>query len=301
MASPGSVGGSDAAKAYAMARLAQLGQSNQWPALLTLWDHESGWNPNAVNSIGAMGIPQAYGHGPVFGIGAAYYKQQVDWGLNYIEQVYGGPAAAWAQWRKPDGSGSYASGGIVPGTGTGDTVPAMLTPHEAVLTQAEWKAIKALSAANVAKYLKALADASTALVTKLTTFVQDQQQYRDTLRGTLSQGSTFSDVLGQSGTVGDVKTLLTGKLGDIRKFATKVIALRKQGWPGAIIRDVSDAGVTLGAQYADLLLGASNVDRGDLIGLAKALGGAQLGTANLTTQLTSGTAGLTSPGTRGAG
>lgn len=107
-----SPGGSDAAKAYAIASLSKYGWGmDQWPPLDTLWAHESGWNPYAQNSIGAYGIPQAYGHGNVFALGD--YHAQVDWGLNYIKQAYGSPAAAWAQWYKPDGSGSYAEGGPV--------------------------------------------------------------------------------------------------------------------------------------------------------------------------------------------
>lgn len=68
---------------------------DQWPSLQALWMQESGWNANAVNpSSGASGIPQALGHGNVFGLGDA--PAQIAWGLNYIRGRYGSPAAAEA-------------------------------------------------------------------------------------------------------------------------------------------------------------------------------------------------------------
>jgi hypothetical protein len=78
------------AKSYALS----LVGSSQFSCLDSLWTKESGWNPYAVNSIGAIGIPQALGHGQVFALGD--WKAQVDWGLNYISTSYGTPCAAWA-------------------------------------------------------------------------------------------------------------------------------------------------------------------------------------------------------------
>jgi hypothetical protein len=78
------------AKSYALSIVG----SSQFACLEPLWNKESGWNPYAVNSIGAMGIPQALGHGQVFALGD--WKAQVDWGVNYISATYGTPCAAWA-------------------------------------------------------------------------------------------------------------------------------------------------------------------------------------------------------------
>lgn len=78
------------AKQYALG----LVGSSQFSCLDSLWTKESNWNPYAVNSIGAMGIPQALGHGDVFALGD--WKAQVDWGLNYISAAYGSACNAWA-------------------------------------------------------------------------------------------------------------------------------------------------------------------------------------------------------------
>lgn len=72
---------------------------DQWPSLDALWNQESGWNANALNSSsGAAGIPQALGHGSVFPLGQA--APQIAWGLNYIAGRYGSPAAAEAHERQ---------------------------------------------------------------------------------------------------------------------------------------------------------------------------------------------------------
>jgi hypothetical protein len=66
-----------------------------FPALLSLWNQESGWNAYAVNpSSGAYGIPQSLGHGHPYNLGD--YKAQIAWGLNYIAGRYGNSQAAWA-------------------------------------------------------------------------------------------------------------------------------------------------------------------------------------------------------------
>lgn len=85
-----------AAQVYAAGQLARYGWGqDQFPPLVKLWNQESGWNPNAVNtSSGAYGIPQALGHGHPYNLGD--YKAQIDWGLNYIQGRYGSPSAAWA-------------------------------------------------------------------------------------------------------------------------------------------------------------------------------------------------------------
>jgi len=73
-------------------------------ALVKLWNHESGWNPNSVNkSSGACGIPQAL---PCNKIkkqqGSSDWQAQIRWGLNYIRdrKGYGNPSKAWAHFQK---------------------------------------------------------------------------------------------------------------------------------------------------------------------------------------------------------
>jgi murein DD-endopeptidase MepM/ murein hydrolase activator NlpD len=82
---------------------------DQWPSLQALWNQESGWNANAVNSSsGAYGIPQALGHGHPYNLGDA--PAQIAWGLNYIRGRYGSPAAAEAHERS---NNWYSTGGRV--------------------------------------------------------------------------------------------------------------------------------------------------------------------------------------------
>ena len=148
---------------------------------------------------------------------------------------------------------------------------------------------------SVATYLKSVAAATAAMTTKLTTFVQQQQAYRDSLKSTVTSGGTISDLLAQSGNAGDLKQLFAGKIGDIQAFASKVAALKKAGWPDAIVREIASDGIGPGTQYADLLLNASKSDTVSLIGASNTLTGLQLGTSNSITALTGGTAGLTMP------
>jgi hypothetical protein len=87
------------AQSYARSLLSMYGWSqSQMNSLIPLWNHESGWNAYAVNaSSGAYGIPQSLGHGHPYALGD--YKNQIIWGLNYIRQRYGSPAAAEAHER----------------------------------------------------------------------------------------------------------------------------------------------------------------------------------------------------------
>jgi len=95
--------------------------SGQMAPLIQLWTGESNWNPKARNSVsGALGIPQALGHGgsgtggtlgneygAQYGLTAAQAQaansgdelQQIRWGLGYIKARYGSPAAALAFWQ----------------------------------------------------------------------------------------------------------------------------------------------------------------------------------------------------------
>lgn len=104
----------------------------EWAALDALWTQESGWNPMARNKAsGAFGIPQAL---PPTKMPPAAQRgepgSQIAWGLNYIKGRYGDPLGAWAHEKAHNW---YARGGTVPGIGSGDSVPAMLTPGEFVI------------------------------------------------------------------------------------------------------------------------------------------------------------------------
>ena len=101
----------------------------QMPALIALWNQESGWNPYAVNpSSGAYGIPQSLGHGQPYALGD--WANQIRWGLSYIAGRYGTPQGAEAH---EIAAGWYDNGGMLkPGltlayNGTGR--PEMVVPN----------------------------------------------------------------------------------------------------------------------------------------------------------------------------
>jgi hypothetical protein len=110
---------------------------SEWPALKNIIDKESGFDPTARNpKSGAFGMFQFLGHqGDKYGALGGYSTDpalQSRAGLQYIKDSHGGtPSSNWAYWQA---HGNYAIGGGVPGSGRGDTVPAMLTPGEHVLT-----------------------------------------------------------------------------------------------------------------------------------------------------------------------
>lgn len=67
----------------------------QWADLEELWEHESGWNPTAVNPrSGACGIPQAISCPYPLGRARAIVVRQIRWGLNYIAGRYRYPSRA---------------------------------------------------------------------------------------------------------------------------------------------------------------------------------------------------------------
>jgi hypothetical protein len=91
--------------------------ASEWPALLELWTRESGWDETATNpTSGAYGIPQSLPPskmGPVAqGSGPVAAKAQIGWGLGYIKERYGSPAAALGF---HDANNWYARGGIIGG------------------------------------------------------------------------------------------------------------------------------------------------------------------------------------------
>jgi murein DD-endopeptidase MepM/ murein hydrolase activator NlpD len=74
--------------------------ADQWPALESLWNKESGWNHRADNpSSSAYGIPQALPGSKMSSAGGDWRTNpatQIKWGLDYIAGRYGTPRAAWA-------------------------------------------------------------------------------------------------------------------------------------------------------------------------------------------------------------
>ncbi|WP_067798724.1 lytic transglycosylase domain-containing protein [Actinomadura formosensis] len=90
-------------KAYGKKMNALKGWDRCWPSLLTLWNHESGWNERAVNpSSGAYGIPQALPGSKLASAGPDWRTSsptQIAWGLGYIKARYKDPCGAWAWWQ----------------------------------------------------------------------------------------------------------------------------------------------------------------------------------------------------------
>jgi len=71
----------------------------QFRYLNPLWDRESSWNVHALNAYsGAYGIPQAVPGSKMASAGRHWRtsaRTQIRWGLRYIKDRYGSPAAAW--------------------------------------------------------------------------------------------------------------------------------------------------------------------------------------------------------------
>ncbi|MFC5803469.1 transglycosylase SLT domain-containing protein [Streptomyces formicae] len=65
--------------------------------------HESNWNFQATNaSSGAYGLVQALPGGKMASAGADWKtnpKTQIKWGLEYMNERYGSPCAAWSFWQ----------------------------------------------------------------------------------------------------------------------------------------------------------------------------------------------------------
>lgn len=61
----------------------------QMSCLITIWNYESGWNPNSVNkSSGACGIPQAHPCTIAKYYGTNTWQNQIRWGIDYIKRRY---------------------------------------------------------------------------------------------------------------------------------------------------------------------------------------------------------------------
>ena len=91
---------SGTAKEYAQET---LNDPTQYQCLDNLWTGESGWNVAAENpSSGAYGIPQALPGSKMASAGSDWKTNpitQVNWGLTYIQGVYGSPCKAWDTWQ----------------------------------------------------------------------------------------------------------------------------------------------------------------------------------------------------------
>ncbi|MDL4818975.1 aggregation-promoting factor C-terminal-like domain-containing protein [Actinomadura opuntiae] len=89
-------------KAYGKKMNAAKGWGDCWSSLLTLWNHESGWNERAVNpGSGAYGIPQALPGSKLASAGSDWRTSsptQIAWGLGYIKARYHDPCGAWSWW-----------------------------------------------------------------------------------------------------------------------------------------------------------------------------------------------------------
>jgi hypothetical protein len=90
---------------------ARWNTSKELKCLDQLWYRESHWNHRAVNErTGACGIPQSYPCNKMKGMGDKYgvdYRRnpwpQIAWGLQYIEERYGSPCAAWTRLERGSG------------------------------------------------------------------------------------------------------------------------------------------------------------------------------------------------------
>ncbi|MBB5641576.1 lytic transglycosylase domain-containing protein [Cryobacterium roopkundense] len=97
------------AKAYAYGAVQARGWGeDQYSCLVSLWQKESGWRVNAMNSSsGAYGIPQSLPGSKMGSAGADWETNpatQIEWGLGYIVDRYGSPCGAWS---KSQASGWY--------------------------------------------------------------------------------------------------------------------------------------------------------------------------------------------------
>lgn len=75
-----------------------------YQCLVKIVNHESSWNPNAVNkSSGACGLAQALPCSKMASAGTDYrtnYKTQLKWLIGYIKGRYKTPSKAWSFWQK---------------------------------------------------------------------------------------------------------------------------------------------------------------------------------------------------------
>ncbi|MGA5700445.1 transglycosylase SLT domain-containing protein [Peterkaempfera bronchialis] len=77
--------------------------ASQWASFNAIITHESDWNVRATNpSSGAYGLPQALPGSKMASVASDWRTNpvtQIKWGLNYMNERYGSPNAAWAFWQ----------------------------------------------------------------------------------------------------------------------------------------------------------------------------------------------------------
>ncbi|MFF4171823.1 transglycosylase SLT domain-containing protein [Streptomyces sp. NPDC001744] len=97
----GTTGAASAASPQDVAR--QIVPSSQYASFSKIVAHESGWNHKATNSSsGAYGLVQALPASKMSSAGSDWKTNpatQIKWGLNYMNERYGSPNAAWAFWQ----------------------------------------------------------------------------------------------------------------------------------------------------------------------------------------------------------
>jgi murein DD-endopeptidase MepM/ murein hydrolase activator NlpD len=120
-------------------------KSWSWPALLKLWNGESGWRWNADNpGSSAYGIPQALPGSKMASSGKDWHDNavtQIKWGLGYIGSRYGNSQTAYRDWlgRSPhwyDTGGWLQQGRTMAVNNTGKP--------EAILTSQQWTQMERL-------------------------------------------------------------------------------------------------------------------------------------------------------------
>ncbi|MFD5563522.1 aggregation-promoting factor C-terminal-like domain-containing protein [Kitasatospora griseola] len=82
---------------------AQIVPAGQLQCFNNIVERESGWNVHATNaSSGAYGLMQALPGSKMASVGADWRDNpatQIKWGLQYMNQTYGSPCAAWSFWQ----------------------------------------------------------------------------------------------------------------------------------------------------------------------------------------------------------
>ncbi|MBD0707956.1 MULTISPECIES: transglycosylase SLT domain-containing protein [unclassified Streptomyces] len=97
----GTTGTASAASPQDIAR--KIVPSGQYASFSKIVSHESGWSHTATNSSsGAYGLVQALPASKMSSAGSDWKTNpatQIKWGLNYMNERYGSPNAAWAFWQ----------------------------------------------------------------------------------------------------------------------------------------------------------------------------------------------------------
>ncbi|MFE9923940.1 transglycosylase SLT domain-containing protein [Streptomyces sp. NPDC005774] len=80
-----------------------IGDSAQYQCFSNIVQHESGWNHTATNaSSGAYGLVQALPASKMASAGSDWKTNpatQISWGIDYMNERYGSPCAAWDFWQ----------------------------------------------------------------------------------------------------------------------------------------------------------------------------------------------------------